>query len=129
MMEIHTSPIYIGILTLMMMVFGVRVSALRNKFKVSLGTGDQPELQRAVRVFGNMAEWIPMILITLVVSEMLGAPQWLIHVVGIALIVGRLATLPGIRPDQTNAARAVAAMLTLLSALVTGGYLVYVSVA
>ena len=129
MMEIHTSPIYIGILTLMMVVLGVRVSVLRVKFKVSLGTGDQPELQRAVRVFGNMTEWIPMILIALVVSEMLGAPQWLVHAVGIALIVGRLATLPGFHPDRTNAARAISSLLTLLSALVTGGYLIYASVA
>ena len=128
MMEVHASPIYIGILTLLMIVLGMRVSMLRNKFKVSLGTGDRPELQLAVRVFGNMAEWVPMILVALVVGEMLGSPAWLVHVVGIALIVSRLATLPGIRPDQTNAARAIAALLTWASALLAGGYLIYASV-
>ena len=55
MMEVRASPIYIGILTLLMIMLGMRVSMLRNKFKVSLVTGDRPELQRAVRVFGNMA--------------------------------------------------------------------------
>jgi len=127
-MAIENAAIYVGLLTLLMLVLGARVSLLRQKYRVSMGSGDQPELTRALRVFCNFTEWVPMILLGLVLCELSGAPSLLIHLVGIALILGRLGHLIGLYPDRTTAARGIGVLLTWLSALTTGGYLVYASV-
>lgn len=127
-MAIENAVIYVGLLTLFMLVLGARVSLLRQKYQVSMGSGDQPELTRALRVFGNFTEWVPMILLGLVLCEFMGAPPLLIHLVGIAVILGRLGHLIGLHQDRTTSARGIGVLLTWLSALTTGGYLVYASV-
>lgn len=127
-MTLEITPVYLGILTLLMLVYGIRVSLLRQKHKVSIGTGDYPDLQRAVRAFGNFTEWVPLIVIALGACEGAGAPDLLIHVVGIALIVGRLAHMMGLFPDRTTTARMIAVLLTWACALVTGGYLIYAAI-
>ncbi len=127
-MAIETSAIYVGVLTLLMLVLGARVSLLRQKYRVSMGSGEQPVLTRALRVFGNFTEWVPLILLGLVLCELVGAPALLIHLVGIGLIVGRLSHVAGLYPDRTTAARMIGVLLTWASALTTGGYLVFASV-
>jgi uncharacterized membrane protein YecN with MAPEG domain len=127
-MALEITPVYLGILTLMMLVLGARVSLLRQKHRVSMGTDDRPELQRAVRAFGNFTEWLPMILVALMACEWIGAPQILLHVIGIALVAGRILHPFGLHADRTTTARTVAVLLTWLSSLATGGYLVYATI-
>lgn len=111
-----------------MLVIGARVSVLRRKHRVSMGAGSQPDLQHAIRTFGNFTEWLPMIVIALVVSEMVGAPALLIHLVGIALIVSRVAHVLGLNAERATTARTAGVLLTWASAAATGGYLVYAAV-
>ena len=125
---IEISAIYAGFLLLTMMVLGARVSILRRKHVVSMGSGDQPDLARALRVFGNFTEWVPMIIIGLVLCELVGAPALLLHLIGIAVILSRLLHVAGLRADRTTAARSLGATLIIASALTTGGYLVYASI-
>ena len=124
---IQISAMYAGFLLLTMLVLGARVSILRVKYGVSMGSGDQPDLGRAVRVFGNFTEWVPMIIIGLVLCELVGAPALLLHLIGIAVILSRLLHVAGLRADRTTAARSLGATLIIASALTTGGYLVYAS--
>jgi len=124
-MTLEITPIYVGILTLMMLILGARVSLLRQKHRLSMGAGEHPDLQRAVRTFGNFTEWLPLILVALVLCELVGAPAGLLHAVGIALVIGRVLHLLGLYPDRTTAARTIGVLLTWLCALVSGGYLVY----
>ena len=126
---IEISAIYAGLLLLTMLVLGARVSILRLKHGVSLGSGDQPDLARALRVFGNFTEWVPMIIIGLVLCELVGAPALLLHLIGIAVILSRLLHVAGLRADRATAARSLGVLLIWASALTTGGYLIYASLA
>lgn len=128
-MAIETSAIYAGILMLLMLVLGARVSILRRKYRVSMGSGDQPDLAKALRVFGNFTEWVPMIVGGLVLCELVGAPAVLLHLIGIAVILSRLFHAAGLRADRATAARSLGVLLTWASAFATGGYLVYASIA
>jgi uncharacterized membrane protein YecN with MAPEG domain len=60
------------------------------RFQVGLGTGDNRELERAVRIHGNFAEYVPLALVLLVIYEMGGAPAWAVHLAGAVLLVARL---------------------------------------
>lgn len=127
-MTLEITPVYLGILTLLMLVLGARVSMLRQKHRVSMGTGEHPDLQRAVRAFGNLTEWLPLIVMALIACEWIGAPPIFLHVVGIALVIGRVLHPFGLRADRATSARTVAVLLTWLSSLATGGYLVYTTI-
>ena len=84
------SPLYVGLACLMIVALALVVSLRRNKFRVGLGDGNQITLLQAIRTHGNFAEFVPLALLAIVVLEATGESRYIIHVLGIALIVGRL---------------------------------------
>ncbi len=95
------TPIYAGLLAVLFFWLSLRVSLIRMK-------GPTPDdaavnrLRRAVRAQGNASEYIPLGLIMVLILEIQGAPYWLVHVFGLALLVGRIGhfvsfTLPSAR--------------------------------
>ena len=67
----------------------VVVSHRRGK-RISLGDGDDPKVAKSIRGQGNAAEQMPIILILLGLTEMLGAPAVAVHIAGLAFIIGRV---------------------------------------
>ncbi|MCD2451147.1 MAPEG family protein [Methylicorpusculum oleiharenae] len=75
-------PIYIGL--------AFRVIKKRREFKVPVGTGNQSELETAIRVHGNFSEYVPFFLLLLLVAEINQAPIWLLTLGALMMIAGRL---------------------------------------
>jgi uncharacterized membrane protein YecN with MAPEG domain len=75
-------PIYIGL--------AFRVIKKRREFKVPVGTGNQSELETAIRAHGNFSEYVPFFLLLLLVAEINGAPKWLLILCALMMIAGRL---------------------------------------
>jgi uncharacterized protein len=84
----HTS-IYAGLCGLLMAWLALQAIKVRRANKVRLGDGGNFELQSAIRAHGNFAEYMPIVLIMLFLLEFNGAPVLVIHVIGIAFLVGR----------------------------------------
>lgn len=84
------SSIYASILALLIVWLSLNVIKLRRANKVILGDGGVNELEYAIRAQGNAAEYIPITLILLVLLELSGASLWLVHLGGVAIIVGRV---------------------------------------
>lgn len=82
--------LYAGILALIFMVLSVRVVMGRYKYKTSLGDGGHDELGLRVRVHGNFIEYVPLALILMAILDYQQVSVTLLHVLGIALIVGRV---------------------------------------
>jgi uncharacterized protein len=81
---------YAGLNGLIALVLAIWVVRQRGKTKTNLGTGGHPAMERAVRAHGNFIEYVPLILLLLLMLELGGlAPLW-IHVMGIALTIGRI---------------------------------------
>ena len=57
---------------------------------------DNNDLQYAIRAQGNATEYIPIALILLVLLELSGASLWLVHLGGVAIIVGRVLHAKGL---------------------------------
>ncbi len=81
---------YAGLLGILGLVLASRVARHRLRHGVELGDAGHPEMQRAMRVFGNFIEYVPMILLLLGFGEMLGVPRWLTHLMGASLVIARL---------------------------------------
>ena len=90
------SATYAGILALIIVWLSLNVIKLRRSKKVILGDGGETDLQYAIRAQGNATEYIPISLILLILLELSGISQWLVHVGGIAIIVGRLLHAKGL---------------------------------
>ncbi|HYC44636.1 MAG TPA: MAPEG family protein [Burkholderiales bacterium] len=84
------TPLYAAILAAVFLLLTLRVVQLRRSAGVSLGDGGNTALQRAIRAHANFAEYVPFALIMLLILEMSRFSLYLIHLLGILLVVARL---------------------------------------
>ena len=84
------TSIYAALCGILMIALAVRVSMLRRRFRIGVGSAGQEALERAIRVHANFTEFVPLALILMLLAELGGVTGWLMHVFGITLVVSRL---------------------------------------
>ena len=84
------TALYAGIAALMLVWLSLRVSLRRIALKSSYGDAGDRQLGTAIRLQGNFTEYVPMALILMALAELQGAPGWVIHGFGVALIGARI---------------------------------------
>ena len=89
-MSFPITTIYASILGLLLIYLSARVSANRRRARVSLGLGEDKGLERACRAQGNFIEYVPMAVILLLLLEQELIDGWLLHTLGISLVLGRI---------------------------------------
>ena len=110
------SSIYAGALSVLLIILSARVILARRRHRVGLGDGDHELLRRRIRAQGNFAEYAPLGLLLLVLSEAGAAPAWWLHVVGATLLVGRVVHGWALgSPENDGAARVGGMALTFTS--------------
>ncbi len=98
-----TSVIYATILSMLMCWLAFNVIKFRRKNKVRYADGDVEELKIARSAHSNAAEYIPISLILLFALEYNGAQLILVHLLGIALVAGRIIHCRGILNENLDA--------------------------
>jgi len=83
------TPIYAGLLAILFFVLSYRVILLRGH-GASLGDGGNPVLLRRIRAHGNFSEYVPFILLMMGMLELSHFSTYLLHALGITLVVARL---------------------------------------
>lgn len=111
---------YAGLAGLLLLGLSFQVVALRRRYQVGLGSGEQPALERAIRVQANFCEYAPIALVLLLTLELATALSPLVlHALGIALIGGRFLHAWGLsRTAGVSRGRFVGTLLTWLMLLV-----------
>lgn len=109
---------YAALLGLFFALLSFRALGLRRKFKVSVGTGNIPELEKAVRAHANFSEYTPLALILLLSLEFAGASLWLIHFLCAALVIGRCIHAYGISQVSEDMRFRVSGMIITLSVII-----------
>jgi hypothetical protein len=122
---LQAAALWSGLSILLLVVLSFRTIFTRKRLGVSFGDGGHPELTAASRTFGNAAEYIPPCLIVLVLMALLGfEPVW-IHVIGGAMLLGRLLHAWGLgRPKQPSFGRMAGMILSQLSLIGGAGALI-----
>jgi len=90
------SALYAALIGLLAFVLTVRVILNRVKSGVQAGDGGNARLAQAIRAHGNFAEHAPLALLLIVLAEVVGTPITIIHVLGVALLIARLANAFGL---------------------------------
>ena len=111
-----------GAAALLNLWLSVRVSQLRFRHKVSLGTGGNAVVEKRMRAHANFTEYAPIFLVLLGLIELArGSETWL-WAVAIAFILGRLAHAFGMDRPAPNPLRIGGMLLTYMTLLALAVY-------
>lgn len=114
-----TTPFYAAFLAIFFAGLSLNVSRLRLKHRISLGAGESPKLDRAIRAHGNFAEHVPLMLILLALAEVTGTSSLALHTLGGLLILARLSHAYCLCIQYHQRLRQFGAILTLILLVVT----------
>lgn len=107
-------PLYASLLGLVFLFLSVRTIRARRTAKVGVGTGGSADLERTARVHANFAEYVPLTLLLILFAELCGYPAWVVHLLGAALLAGRLVHAFGMsRAEEDYRFRVTGVALTL----------------
>ena len=111
------TALYAAILALVFIALSARVILRRRAARVSIGAGGDAGLERRARVHANFAEYVPLALVLLLLAELSGSPAPLLHVAGIALVLGRVAHAVGLSRVPEDFRLRVAGMVATLTVI------------
>jgi uncharacterized protein len=110
------TALYAGLLGIVYLVLGGFVVSHRRRARVGIGTGSDTALERAVRVHGNFAEYAPLFLVLLLAAELNGGATVLLHILGAAFLLARLAHAIGLGQNSgTSPGRFLGTLVTWVS--------------
>ena len=84
------TALYAGLAGLIYAWLTLAVIRHRRGKRIVLGDGGDPVVEKSIRGQANAAEQMPMVLLLLGLTEMLGAPAFAVHLAGAVFIFGRL---------------------------------------
>ncbi|MFC5343163.1 MAPEG family protein [Brevundimonas staleyi] len=120
----QATALWTGLMVVLLVILGVRVAFARRSGKVLLGDGGNEQVLLASRVFGNAAEYIPVAVGALLALTLLGASNYILHILGGLLFVGRVIHAAGLSTKGVTAGRLIGMSLTWLPLLFAGAMLV-----
>ena len=98
-MNVPITSLYAIVLAVIFLILWINVSKTRSALSLSIGDGGNVDLHERVRRHGNFVEWVPMILILMMLAEAQGAgPLWL-HAAGALTVAGRVLHPFGLRAN------------------------------
>lgn len=84
------SAAYAALCGLLLLALAGLVVRARWKYRTSLGVGTEPGMERAVRVHANFVEYVPLALLLLLLAELNGLRDPLLHACGVTLLASRI---------------------------------------
>ncbi|GLQ19442.1 MAPEG family protein [Algimonas porphyrae] len=116
--------LYVALTLLFNPFLMLRIGLIRQKKRINLGDGGDADMLARIRTHGNFTEVAPLILIGLITMAMMNGSPLMLHIVGMALIVGRLLHFTGMN-GMFGQGRFLGTILTLLAFITQGVYLLY----
>ncbi len=78
----------------------IAVSSARSNLNCSIGDNGDKSLLFVIRKHGNFIEWVPFVLVLMILAEAQGTGAIWLHAAGILLVIGRLAHPFGLKIDN-----------------------------
>lgn len=98
---LNTSGIWIACFSILYVLLTLHVVRMRWVTKTGLGVGEDRRMLKAVRVHGNFAEYIPLLLFIVTLLELRGTSANLLHGLYAVALLGRLLIIYGITKTST----------------------------
>jgi len=101
-MTLTTTTLYAIALIPIWLVLWIRVTSIRSAIGCSIGDAGDMKLLQKIRQHGNFIEWVPLILVMMILAEAQGTDAVWLHVAGALLVIGRLAHPFGLKIDNAG---------------------------
>lgn len=88
---LQIAAFYVALNALITFALALYVVRARVTTRTLLGDGGNPTMLQAMRAHANNVEYVPLILVMLVALALLQASALILHIIGIALAIGRIA--------------------------------------
>ena len=116
--SLQIAAFYVALNALITLFLAGYVVRTRVVTKTMLGDGGNMTMLQTIRAHANNVEYVPLILVMLVTLALMQASVLILHIVGGALAVGRIAHGIGInRNPGPSVGRAIGVILTLIAFL------------
>lgn len=106
--SVPATALYGGLNALLTVLLAVNVSRLRGKYQTFRGDGGHAELISGIRAHGNNVEYVPVVVLLLLIAELCGGSSLMLHIFGGAFLVARilhpLGLMKNIAPAQITGA-------------------------
>ncbi len=96
------TPLYAALAAAILIVLSLRVIGVRRSRQLAIGDGGDEDMARRIRAQGNFSEYTPLALLLILMLELGGAPAWQLHLLGAALILGRMVHAWSLTAHSTN---------------------------
>lgn len=113
------TPLYAALLGLIFVALSLQTIRLRRRHRVALGDGNQAPLRRAMRAHANFAEYVPLALLLMFFVERGGGSALRMHILGIALLAGRLLHAWGVSQVRENFRYRTTGMVLTFSVIIS----------
>ena len=121
-MILPITALYAALLMIIVGYLGYKIGSLRGSTGISIFHGDNMEVATAKRRHGNFTENVTIALILMGIVEANGGNGIFLHVMGVALVLARIAHPIGLHHDSiAHPLRAVGALGTFLVMVVLAG--------
>lgn len=119
-------PLYAALLALLFIYLSAQTIKVRRRVRVAVGDGGNSEMLRAMRVHANFAEYVPFTLVLLGMLELQASPAWVLHALGVLLLVARCSHAYGVSQSDENFRFRVLGMMGTFATMVTAAVLLVV---
>lgn len=118
--------LYAALCAFLILALSLRIVALRRRLRVGIGDGGDAGLARAIRAQANAIEYIPLLLVMLLIAENNGAGMVFVNACGLVLLLARLLHAIGLSGSAgVSFGRFWGTLLTWLVLLVLGAQLLW----
>lgn len=83
------TALYAAIMAAMLLALSANVIMGRFKYKIVIGDNANNDMNQRIRMQGNFIEYVPMLLMIMLILELNNMHEWMLHSFGITLIVAR----------------------------------------
>ena len=118
------TSLYASVLALLFVALSVRTLHMRRLLRIALGDAGNEALLRAIRVHSNFAEYVPLSLLLIYFAEVSGANVWMVHLLALCLLLGRVSHAYGVsRLNENHVFRVFGMAMTFTTLVVASGCL------
>jgi len=112
------TPVFSAIFAIFFVFLSIKVIKIRRDHKISLGTGKNKFLERAIRVHANFAEYVPFALFLIAMLEINKSHIIITLILCLILLIGRIIHAWGVSTESENFSYRVAGMVLTFSVIV-----------
>jgi len=118
--------LYAALCALLIFALSLRIALLRRKLRIGIGDGGDAGLARAIRAQANAIEYVPLLLVMLLIAENNGASVAMMHACGSGLLLARVLHALGLSGSAgVSFGRFWGILLTWALLLVLAGQLIW----